>query len=109
MSIRTISTDTLISDICSDDIIVTSNAKLTVTGSVYGNVEVTGGCHFQLSGIMTGNLEVAGRATAEISGSLIADQILDAGRLTISGNVTSKVGPYHATMLRGAYVNMMAY
>ncbi|MBS4785388.1 MAG: hypothetical protein KH009_04680 [Clostridiales bacterium] len=109
MAIRTISVDTVISDICSDDLFVTANAKLTVTGSIYGNVEVSNGCHFDLTGIMTGNLEVCGKATACISGSLIADQIIDAGTLTISGNVTSKVGPYHATMLKGAYVNMTAY
>ena len=101
MAIRTISVDTVIRDICSDDLFVTANAKLTVTGSIYGNVEVSNGCHFDLTGIMTGNLEVCG--------SLIADQIIDAGTLTISGNVTSKVGPYHATMLKGAYVNMTAY
>lgn len=56
-----------------------------------------------------GNLFVSGSATAEITGSIFADEILDSGRLTIYGLVTSKSGPYHANMRPGAYVNMILH
>ena len=55
------------------------------------------------------NVTVSGGSTAEIRGSLFADQILDSGTLVIYGNVTSNVGPYHAKMEKGSFMNMMVY
>ena len=109
MSTRTITEDTVIDNICSDDLVVTDGANVTLKGTLYGNVEVNNNAHFQLNGIMRGNLYVSGNATAEITGSLFADQILDSGRLTIYGLVTSESGPYHANMRPGAYVNMILH
>ena len=99
MSVRTISEDTIIENICYDDLIITSGANVTVKDN----------SHFQLAGIMRGNLFVSGSATAEITGSIFADEILDSGRLTIYGLVTSTSGPYHANMRPGAYVNMILH
>ena len=76
---------------------------------VQWNVDVKDNSHFQLAGIMRGNLFVSGSATAEITGSIFADEILDSGRLTIYGLVTSTSGPYHANMRPGAYVNMILH
>ena len=89
MSVRTITEDTVIDNICYDDLIVTSGANVTLKGTLYGFV--------------------SGSATAEITGSIFADEILDSGRLTIYGLVTSKSGPYHANMRPGAYVNMILH
>ena len=83
MSVRTITEDTVIDNICYDDLIVTSGANVTLKGTLYGNVDVKDNSHFQLNGIMRGNLFVSGSATAEITGSIFADEILDSGRLTI--------------------------
>ena len=91
MSVRTITEDTVIDNICYDDLIVTSGANVTLKGTLYGNVDVKDNSHFQLNG------------------SIFADEILDSGRLTIYGLVTSKSGPYHANMRPGAYVNMILH
>ena len=109
MSVRTISEDTIIENICYDDLIITSGANVTLKGTLYGNVDVKDNSHFQLAGIMRGNLFVSGSATAEITGSIFADEILDSGRLTIYGLVTSTSGPYHANMRPGAYVHMILH
>ena len=109
MSVRTISEDTIIENICYDDLIITSGANVTLKGTLYGNVDVKDNSHFQLAGIMRGHLFVSGSATAEIPGSIFADEILDSGRLTIYGLVTSTSGPYHANMRPGAYVNMILH
>ena len=104
MSVRTISEDTIIENICYDDLIITSGANVTLKGTLYGNVDVKDNSHFQLAGIMRGNLFVSGSATAEITGSIFADEILDS-----DGLVTSTSGPYHANMRPGAYVNMILH
>ncbi len=74
MSVRTITEDTVIDNICYDDLIVTSGANVTLKGTLYGNVDVKDNSHFQLNGIMRGNLFVSGSATAEITGSIFADE-----------------------------------
>ena len=74
MSVRTISEDTIIENICYDDLIITSGANVTLKGTLYGNVDVKDNSHFQLAGIMRGNLFVSGSATAEITGSIFADE-----------------------------------
>ena len=56
MSVRTITEDTVIDNICYDDLIVTSGANVTLKGTLYGNVDVKDNSHFQLNGIMRGNL-----------------------------------------------------
>ena len=56
MSVRTITKDTVIDNICYDDLIVTSGANVTLKGTLYGNVDVKDNSHFQLNGIMCGNL-----------------------------------------------------
>ena len=58
MSVRTITEDTVIDNICYDDLIVTSGANVTLKGTLYGNVDVKDNSHFQLNGIMRGNLFV---------------------------------------------------
>ena len=52
MSVRTITEDTVIDNICYDDLIVTSGANVTLKGTLYGNVDVKDNSHFQLNGIM---------------------------------------------------------
>ena len=59
MSVRTITEDTVIDNICYDDLIVTSGANVTLKGTLYGNVDVKDNSHFQLNGIMRGNLFVS--------------------------------------------------
>ena len=50
MSVRTISEDTIIENICYDDLIITSGANVTLKGTLYGNVDVKDNSHFQLLG-----------------------------------------------------------
>ena len=109
MSVRTITEDTVIDNICYDDLVVTSGANVTLKGTLYGNVDVKDNSHFQLNGIMRGDVVAFCVASVEITGSIFADEILDSGRLTIYGLVTSKSGPYHANMRPGAYVNMILH
>ena len=109
MNTITISEDTILDHVSTGDLVITSGATVKLIGTLYGNVDVGKGCHFQLNGIMKGDLTVSGGSTAEIRGSLFADQILDSGTLVIYGNVTSNVGPYHAKMEKGSFMNMMVY
>ena len=106
---RIISNNTEITNVCHENLIVTSGVKLIIHGILNGSVEVRENCTFELFGIMDGNLSISNNASVRIHGTLNAETISNNGNLIISGVVQARNLPEKMEILPNAIVNQTRY
>lgn len=109
MGQRIISNNTEITNVCHENLVVTSGANLVIRGILNGSIEVGENCTFELHGIMNGNLSISKNATANIHGRLNAETVSNNGNLVISGVVQAKNLPEKMEILPNAVVNQTHY
>ena len=101
MGQRIISNNTEITNVCHENLVVTSGANLVIRGILNGSIEVGENCTFERRGIMN--------ATANIYGMLNAETVSNNGNLVISGVVQAKNLPENMDILPNAVVNQTHY
>lgn len=98
-----IDTDTTISKVCNDDLTVTNNSTLIITGICDKKVIVEENSNVIVSGVCK-DLEILKNSSAKISGTV--DHLINRGNVVISGIVDNLEDfSKNTTIETGAYVN----
>lgn len=102
-----INTDTIIPDICSENLEVTDNAVLTIKGICSQRVHVNPNSKVIITGICN-KLEVSKNSFAEVTGTV--HHLLNNGNTVISGTVTNLEDISSSAIIEsGAFVNNKKY